>query len=56
MVEVLISKRMATDEEVKETATDWLNGPTVNFCEVGDRTACAMSGQMPETQHGLYRK
>jgi hypothetical protein len=28
-------KRMATDEEVKETARDWLNGLTADICDEG---------------------
>jgi histone-lysine N-methyltransferase SETMAR len=33
--ELLGSKRMATDEEVKETVTDWLNGLAANFYDEG---------------------
>jgi hypothetical protein len=28
-------KWMATDEEVEETVTDWLNGLVANFCDEG---------------------
>jgi hypothetical protein len=36
---------MTTFEEVKETATDWLNGLAAGFCDE-DRRACATPGQM----------
>jgi histone-lysine N-methyltransferase SETMAR len=35
MKEFLGSKQMATDEEAKETVTDWLNGLAADFCNKG---------------------
>jgi hypothetical protein len=35
MKEFLGGKWMAADEEVKETATGWLNGLVADFCDKG---------------------
>jgi hypothetical protein len=35
MKEFLGTKQMGTDEEVKETVTDWLNGLAADFHDVG---------------------
>jgi histone-lysine N-methyltransferase SETMAR len=35
MKEILGGKRMETDEEVKNAATDWLNGLAANVCDKG---------------------
>jgi hypothetical protein len=36
--------------EVKETVMDWLNELAADFCYEGDLQACAVPGQIPETQ------